>query len=172
VPVDSLTVREERRLQALRREHHAARGGAQARREVLAGSASPTTSTACPPSCRAASGGRVAIARAMAFKPRILLYDEATTGLDPITATRSTRRSSSSATRARELDPRDAPAARAFYVATHMASATPAHRPHRAGDPGEKSARRSSSWCRDGMIVFEATPTRCAHRPIRTFARS
>jgi phospholipid/cholesterol/gamma-HCH transport system ATP-binding protein len=35
------------------------------------------------------SGGqrrRVAIARSMAFKPGILLYDEATTGLDPITA--------------------------------------------------------------------------------------
>src|SRR5205814_9308891 len=72
------------------------------------------------------SGGqrrRVAIARAMAFKPRILLYDEATTGLDPITATTVDHE----IIKLRDLEEvssivvthqlRDA-----FYVATHMAS--------------------------------------------------
>src|ERR1700704_728492 len=71
------------------------------------------------------SGGqrrRVAIARAMAFKPRILLYDEATTGLDPITATTVDEE----VVKLRDLENvssivvthqlRDA-----FYVATHMA---------------------------------------------------
>jgi phospholipid/cholesterol/gamma-HCH transport system ATP-binding protein len=72
------------------------------------------------------SGGqrrRVAIARAMAFKPRILLYDEATTGLDPITAAtvddeiiklRDLEHVSSIVVTHQLRD--------AFYVATHMAS--------------------------------------------------
>ena len=73
------------------------------------------------------SGGqrrRVAIARAMAFKPSILLYDEATTGLDPITATTV----DDEIIKLRDLEDvssivvthqlRDA-----FYVATHMAVA-------------------------------------------------
>src|SRR5437667_8951444 len=75
------------------------------------------------------SGGqrrRVAIARAMAFKPRILLYDEATTGLDPITATTVDEEiiklrdleSVSSILVTHQL--RDA-----FYIATHMAVHTP-----------------------------------------------
>src|SRR6266446_5332940 len=75
------------------------------------------------------SGGqrrRVAIARAMAFKPRILLYDEATTELDPITATtvddeiiklRDLERVSSIVVTHQLRD--------AFYVATHMAVTGP-----------------------------------------------
>src|SRR5438093_1766499 len=70
------------------------------------------------------SGGqrrRVAIARAMAFKPSTMLYDEATTGLDPITATTV----DDEMIKLRDLEHttsiivthqlRDA-----FYVATHM----------------------------------------------------
>jgi phospholipid/cholesterol/gamma-HCH transport system ATP-binding protein len=105
------------------------------------------------------SGGqrrRVAIARAMAFKPRILLYDEATTGLDPITATtvddeiiklRDLENVSSIVVTHQLRD--------AFYVATHMA---------RRGDDGEmviepatpeKERQAEFIMFRDGLICFE-----------------
>ena len=94
------------------------------------------------------SGGqrrRVAIARAMAFKPRILLYDEATTGLDPITATTV----DDEIIKLRDLEGvssivvthqlRDA-----FYVATHMAvrGRRTGQVQHRAGDAGEGAGGR------------------------------
>ena len=86
------------------------------------------------------SGGqrrRVAIARAMAARPGILLYDEATTGLDPITATID-RRGDGQAARPRggELDHRHASAAR--RVLHGDARGRPARRPH----PGGRSRRR------------------------------
>ena len=101
------------------------------------------------------SGGqrrRVAIARAMAFKPRILLYDEATTGLDPITATTV----DDEIIKLRDLEGvssivvthqlRDA-----FYVATHMAVRDASGAGARgACDAGEVRARPSSSCSRTG----------------------
>src|SRR5665213_77001 len=104
------------------------------------------------------SGGqrrRVAIARAMASKPKILLYDEATTGLDPITATTV----DDEMIKLRDLENvssiivthqlRDA-----FYVATQHAV--------RDGDtvtfaPAESAKERETEFLmlRDGLIVFE-----------------
>jgi phospholipid/cholesterol/gamma-HCH transport system ATP-binding protein len=106
----------------------------------------------------ALSGGqrrRVAIARAMASKPKILLYDEATTGLDPITATTV----DDEMIKLRDLENvssiivthqlRDA-----FYVATQHAV--------RDGDkvkivPAESTKEREAEFLmlRDGLIVFE-----------------
>ena len=98
------------------------------------------------------SGGqrrRVAIARAMAFKPRILLYDEATTGLDPITATTV----DDEIIKLRDLEGvssivvthqlRDA-----FYVATHMAVRDAAGEVRIVPATPEKAKKRSSSCSR------------------------
>ena len=105
------------------------------------------------------SGGqrrRVAIARAMAFKPRILLYDEATTGLDPITATTvddeiiklRDLESVSSIVVTHQL--RDA-----FYVATHMAVRGADGTVRVEPASAEKEQEAEFIMLRDGLICFE-----------------
>ncbi|MEQ1870112.1 MAG: ATP-binding cassette domain-containing protein [Vicinamibacterales bacterium] len=124
----------------------------------------------------ALSGGqrrRVAIARAMAFKPGILLYDEATTGLDPITATTVDEEvvklrdfeGVSSIVVTHQL--RDA-----FFVADHMARRAADGRVEIVPATAEKQAQQMFIMLRDGMIVFEgnATALRASRDPyIRSF---
>jgi len=105
------------------------------------------------------SGGqrrRVAIARAMAFKPRILLYDEATTGLDPITATtvdeeiiklRDLEHVSSIVVTHQLRD--------AFYVATHMAVVGPDGKVKVVPATAQKAREAEFVMLRDGLICFE-----------------
>lgn len=122
------------------------------------------------------SGGerrRVAIARAMAFKPRILLYDEATTGLDPITATtvddeiiklRDLEKVSSIVVTHQLRD--------AFYIATHMAMRGEAGKVEIQPATPEKEREAEFIMIRDGDIVFEgdADALRQSKDPyIRTF---
>lgn len=107
----------------------------------------------------ALSGGqrrRVAIARSMAFKPRLLLYDEPTTGLDPLTALTV----DAEIVKLRDLEDvtpvmvthqlRDA-----FYVATHQAVRDPDVRLVPA--PPDKVAQADFVMLREGRIVFEGT---------------
>ena len=118
----------------------------------------------------ALSGGqrrRVAIARAMAFKPRILLYDEATTGLDPITAITV----NDEVIKLRDLEEvssivvthqlRDA-----FYVATHMAIREEEIDDGRvkivAASP-EKERETEFIMLREGVIVFEGDANDLRH---------
>jgi len=122
------------------------------------------------------SGGqrrRVAIARAMAFKPRILLYDEATTGLDPITATtvdeeiiklRDLEHVSSIVVTHQLRD--------AFYVATHMAERDASGKVQIVPATPEKEREAEFIMVRDGVIVFEgdADALRASKDPyIQTF---
>ena len=104
------------------------------------------------------SGGqrrRVAIARAMAAKPGILLYDEATTGLDPITATTIDEEM----VKLRDLEGvssiivthqlRDA-----FFVAEHEAiRERQGFRINRAG--AAKADEAEFIMLRDGVVAFE-----------------
>jgi len=105
------------------------------------------------------SGGqrrRVAIARAMAFKPRILLYDEATTGLDPITATTV----DDEIVKLRDLEGvssivvthqlRDA-----FYIATHMAVRGQDGAVRIVEAEPEKAREAEFIMLKDGLIGFE-----------------
>jgi phospholipid/cholesterol/gamma-HCH transport system ATP-binding protein len=113
------------------------------------------------------SGGqrrRVAIARAMAFKPRILLYDEATTGLDPITATTV----DDEIIKLRDLEGvssivvthqlRDA-----FYVATHMAVRDGGGDVRIVPATPEKSEEAEFIMLKDGTICFEGSAEELRH---------
>ena len=121
------------------------------------------------------SGGqrrRVAIARAMCFKPPTLLYDEATTGLDPITATTVDEE----VVKLRDLENvssivvthqlRDA-----FFVATHEAVRRGSRIEIVAAD-AQKSEEAEFIMLKDGVIGFEgnAADLRASTDPyIRTF---
>jgi phospholipid/cholesterol/gamma-HCH transport system ATP-binding protein len=122
------------------------------------------------------SGGqrrRVAIARAMAFKPGILLYDEATTGLDPITANTV----NDEIVKLRDLEGASSIVVThqlrdAFYVATNMATRAPGGGVRIVPAPPAKVAESGFIMLREGLICFEGDADALRHSRndyIRTF---
>ena len=107
------------------------------------------------------SGGqrrRVAIARALTARPRTLLYDEPTTGLDPITALtvdaeiiklRDLERVSSIIVTHQLRD--------AFFIATHRATTSAGGEVELAAVPPENAHETEFIMLKDGGIGFEGT---------------
>jgi phospholipid/cholesterol/gamma-HCH transport system ATP-binding protein len=152
---DSLTVRENVGYK-LFEEMHWSRDRANARVEEVLGFIGLAEFIDRMPS--ELSGGqrrRVAIARSMAAKPRILLYDEPTTGLDPITSITVDREliklrdfeGVSSILVTHQL--RDA-----FYVAEHTAVRRSANVEFERASP-EKCDEAEFIMLREGSIAFE-----------------
>jgi phospholipid/cholesterol/gamma-HCH transport system ATP-binding protein len=98
------------------------------------------------------SGGqrrRVAIARAMAFKPKLLLYDEPTTGVDAEIIKLRDLEGVTSVLVTHQL--RDA-----FYIATHGAGRAPEGHAILSASP-EKVEEADFVMLRDGKILFEGS---------------
>ncbi len=113
------------------------------------------------------SGGqrrRVAIARALASKPKLILYDEATTGLDPITAMtvdeeiiklRDLERVTSIVVTHQLRD--------AFYVATRTAVREPGGQIRIVPADRDKQRETEFLMLRNGVIVFEGDAEALRH---------
>jgi len=121
------------------------------------------------------SGGqrrRVAIARAVAAKPTLVLFDDPTTGLDPIIATTV----DDEIVKLRDLEHvtsilvthqiRDA-----VYVATHQAIRTGGHtKVQTAGD--EKAGEAVFMVCTRGESIFRGRPRSCGRHAMSTCSGS
>ena len=111
----------------------------------------------------------IAIARAMAAKPTLLLYDEPTTGLDPLTSLTI----DAEIIKLRDFENvtsvlvthqlRDA-----FYVARHQAVRAPQGRPNSSGPTRRRSARPISSCSATRRLCSKDRQTNWRARRIRT----